>query len=87
MADNISIKCEIIVEADAESLEKLRKAGHARGFTVYCDEGERTGGSKRHLDKTRECGASEDEMSGAIVYAMRPAAAKVRDLAKEIIAW
>lgn len=44
MADDISIKREIIVEADAESLEKLRKEGHARGFTVYCDEGERTGG-------------------------------------------
>jgi hypothetical protein len=44
MADDISIKREIVVEADAESLEKLRKKGHARGFPVYCDEGETTGG-------------------------------------------
>lgn len=44
MAENISIKREIVVEADAQTLEKLRKEGHARGFTVYCDEAERTGG-------------------------------------------
>jgi hypothetical protein len=44
VADDIQIKREIVVEADAESLEKLRKEGHARGFTVYCHEGERTGG-------------------------------------------
>jgi uncharacterized OsmC-like protein len=44
MMDDIQIKREIVLEADAESLEKLRKEGHARGFTVYCDEAERTGG-------------------------------------------
>jgi uncharacterized OsmC-like protein len=44
MAEDISIKREIVVEADAQMLEKLRKEGHARGFTVYCDEAERTGG-------------------------------------------
>ena len=44
MAEDISIKREIVVEADAQTLEKLRKEGHARGFTVYCDEAERTGG-------------------------------------------
>jgi uncharacterized OsmC-like protein len=44
MAEDISIKREIVVEADAQSLEKLRKEGHARDFTVYCDEAERTGG-------------------------------------------
>ena len=44
MADDIAVKREIQMEADAETLEKLRKEGHARGFTVYCDEGERVGG-------------------------------------------
>lgn len=44
MAEEIQLKREIQVEADAETLEKMRKEGHARGFTVYCDEGERTGG-------------------------------------------
>lgn len=44
MAENVEIKREISVEADAETLEKMRKEGHARGFTVYCDEGERIGG-------------------------------------------
>jgi len=44
MTDNIQIKREIVLEADAETLEKMRKQGHARGFTVSCDEGERTGG-------------------------------------------
>ncbi len=44
MAEDVQIKREIVVEADAETLEKARKEGHARGFTVYCDEGERAGG-------------------------------------------
>ncbi len=44
MADDIIVKREIQIEADAETLEKMRKEGHARGFTVYCDEGERIGG-------------------------------------------
>ena len=44
MADDISVKREIQMEADAETLEKLRKEGHARGFTVICDEGPRVGG-------------------------------------------
>jgi len=44
MAEDITIKREILLEADAETLEKMRKEGHARGFTVYCDEGERVGG-------------------------------------------
>ncbi len=44
MAEDITIKREILVEADAEILEKMRKEGHASGFTVYCDEGERVGG-------------------------------------------
>lgn len=44
MAEDIQIKREIVLEADAETLERMRKEGHARGFTVYCDEAERTGG-------------------------------------------
>ncbi len=44
MAEDVQIKREIVLEADAETMEKMRKEGHARGFTVYCDERERTGG-------------------------------------------
>ena len=44
MADETEVKREIVLEADAEALEKMRKEGHARGFTAYCDEAERTGG-------------------------------------------
>lgn len=54
-------------------------------FFAVCVAIGHAGGAKRHLDKARECSASEDEISEAMVYAMRPAAAKVRDLAKEII--
>jgi hypothetical protein len=38
------VKREIVLEADAETMERMRKEGHARGFTVYCDEAERIGG-------------------------------------------
>jgi hypothetical protein len=44
MGEDIQVKREITLEADAETLERMRKEGHARGFTVYCDEAERTGG-------------------------------------------
>jgi uncharacterized OsmC-like protein len=44
MAKDIRIQREIMLEADAETLGKMRKEGHARGFTVFCDEAERTGG-------------------------------------------
>jgi hypothetical protein len=44
MADDIKVSREIVLEADAATLGKLRKEGHARGFTVYCDEAGRTGG-------------------------------------------
>jgi hypothetical protein len=44
MADETAVNREIVIEADAEALERMRKEGHARGFTVYCDEAERTGG-------------------------------------------
>lgn len=43
-------------------------------------------GARLHLQRARECGASEDEITEAVVYAMRPAAAKVRNFAKAIIA-
>ena len=55
-------------------------------FFAVCVAIGHAGGARRHLDKARECGATEDEICEAVVYAMRPAAAKVRDLAKEIIA-
>jgi hypothetical protein len=38
MAEDIQPKHEIVIEADTQTLEKMRKEGHARGFTVYCDE-------------------------------------------------
>jgi hypothetical protein len=44
VAEDIRINREIVLEADAQTLHKMRKEGHARGFTVYCDEAERTGG-------------------------------------------
>jgi hypothetical protein len=44
MTEDQQIKREIVLEADAESLERMRKEGHARGFTVYCDEGSHIGG-------------------------------------------
>jgi hypothetical protein len=44
MADDVRINREIVLEADAETLARMRKEGHARGFTVYCDEGARVGG-------------------------------------------
>ena len=44
MAEDIQVKREIVLEADAETMERTRKEGHARGFAVYCDEGERIGG-------------------------------------------
>ena len=37
-------KRDIVVEASAETLEKMRKTGQVRGFTVMCDEGENIGG-------------------------------------------
>src|SRR5207244_12895496 len=43
-------------------------------------------GAKLHLGRARECGASEDEVWETVAYAMRPVAAQVRNLAKEIVA-
>lgn len=39
-------KRDIVMEADAETLERMRKTGHVRGFTVLCDEGARVGGEE-----------------------------------------
>jgi len=44
MTDDMQVKREIVLEADAETIGRMRKEGHARGFTVYCDEAERIGG-------------------------------------------
>jgi hypothetical protein len=44
MTEDLQVKREITLEADAENLERMRKEGHSRGFTVYCDEGARIGG-------------------------------------------
>lgn len=37
-------KRENLVEADCESLERMRKVANVQGFTIYCDESERVGG-------------------------------------------
>ena len=34
MAEDVQIKREIALEADAQTLKRMRKEGHARGFTV-----------------------------------------------------
>lgn len=44
MNEEQQIKREIVLEADAQTLERMHKEGHARGFTVYCDEGGHIGG-------------------------------------------
>lgn len=35
---------ENLIEADCESLERMRKSAKVQGFTIYCDESERVGG-------------------------------------------
>ena len=35
---------ENLIEADCESLERMRKVATVQGFAVYCDESERVGG-------------------------------------------
>ncbi len=44
MADDMIVKREVVMEVDAEMLERQQKRGEARGFTVMCDEGGRIGG-------------------------------------------
>ena len=41
-------------------------------------------GANLHLGKARECGAAEDEILDAVVYSMRPPAAKVRNLGRTL---
>ena len=36
MSEDLNVKREIILEADAETLARMRKEGHVRRFTVYC---------------------------------------------------
>jgi hypothetical protein len=38
------MKRTITIEADTRTLERQRKEGQSRGFTVYCDESEAIGG-------------------------------------------
>lgn len=42
-------------------------------------------GAKNHLAKARTFGASEDEIWETVVFTMRPPAAKVRYLARDIV--
>jgi AhpD family alkylhydroperoxidase len=42
-------------------------------------------GARLHMGKARENGATQDELHEALVYAMRPAAAKVRSLGLSLI--
>ena len=42
-------------------------------------------GAKLHLEKARECGATEDEVWETVVYAMRPVSANVKTLATKIL--
>jgi len=39
MSEDLNVKRQIILEADAETLARMRKEGHVRGFTVYADSG------------------------------------------------
>jgi hypothetical protein len=47
MADDMQIKREIVLEADAETLERMRKEGHARGFTVFATKGSASAATTR----------------------------------------
>jgi len=38
MADSDIEARTLTIEADAKHLEGMRKEGHSRGFTIYCDE-------------------------------------------------
>ena len=40
----------LTIEADAEHLERMRKEGHSRGFTIYCDELDRDTGVQTALN-------------------------------------
>ena len=42
-------------------------------------------GAKLHLNRAREKGATGDEVWETVAYAMRPVAAKVRNLARELV--
>ena len=40
----------MVIEADAVHLEGMRKEGHSRGFTIYCDEMNRETGEQTALN-------------------------------------
>ena len=40
-----TMRRSITIEADTHTLERQRKEGESRGFTVYCDEPEAIGGN------------------------------------------
>jgi AhpD family alkylhydroperoxidase len=61
------------------------KTAHLVFFAVCVAIGHESG-AKNHLKHAREAGASEDEIMEALVYTMRPTAAKVREFGKSIIA-
>ncbi len=60
------------------------KASELIRFAVNLAIG-REHGAKLHLDRARQCGASEDEVWETVVYAIRPVAAQVRNFAKEMV--
>ena len=39
-----TVRREVVIEADAETKDRMGKEGHVRGFTIYCDEGAHLGG-------------------------------------------
>lgn len=39
-----TVRREVVIEADAETKDRMAKEGHVRGFTIYCDEGTHLGG-------------------------------------------
>ena len=51
MAETADIEARtLVIEADAEHLEGMRKEGHSRGFTIYCDELNRETGIQTALN-------------------------------------
>ena len=50
MADTDIEARTMVIEADAVHLEGMRKEGHSRGFTIYCDELDRSTGVQTALN-------------------------------------
>jgi AhpD family alkylhydroperoxidase len=62
-----------------------RKTAQLVFFAVCVAMGHESG-ARNHLRHAREAGATEDEITEALVYTMRPAAARVREFGKSIMA-